>query len=100
MFNTRYALITSLFLLSFACNHENERDPASGSDADARAPSSSEAMPSDNAANFDTGGTENRANDVPGPVGGTGIGGFAGGVGRSANDGSKDAAPSTIGSTP
>jgi hypothetical protein len=100
MFQIRYPLITSLALLFSACNHENEPTPASSADADARAPSASDSVPPDTAKNFDdnTGGI-NRAGDVPGPLGGGGLGGLGGGVGRSANDG-KDAPPSTIGSSP
>lgn len=93
-------LIACFALSIVGCNHENERDPASA-DADARGPSSPEMVPSDATTNVgpSTGGTISQAGDVPGPGGG-GWGGMGGGVGRSANDGSKDVAPSTIGSTP
>ncbi len=100
MHRTRYALIVGLALSSFACNHENEREPASA-DAEARGPSSPDQVPTDATTNVgpSTGGTIGQAGDVPGPGGG-GFGGTAGGVGRSANDGSTDAAKSTIGTGP
>ena len=101
MHRIRYGLIVGIALASFACNHENERDPASA-DADARGPSSPDQVPSDATTNVDpsTGGTIGQAGDVPGPPGGAGFGGTGGGVGRSANDGSKDPARSTIGTGP
>ena len=91
-----YALIPSLALL-FACNHGNEPEPASA-DADARGPSSPADVPADAMTNAgpSTGGSISQAGDVPGPGGG-GFGGMGGGVGRSANDGLKSSAPSTIG---
>jgi hypothetical protein len=97
----RYGLIAGFALSILACNHENERDPATA-DADARGPSSPDAVPIDATTNVgpSTGGTIGQAGDVPGPLGGGGYGGFAGGLGRSSNDGSKDSAPSTIGSGP
>ena len=98
MHRIRYALIVGVALASFACNHENEREPVSA-DADARGPSSPDQVPSDATTNVgpSTGGTISQAGDVPGPGGG-GFGG-SGGVGRSANDGSKDP-KSTIGTGP
>ncbi|HYQ14241.1 MAG TPA: hypothetical protein VEQ58_00730 [Polyangiaceae bacterium] len=98
MFQIRPYIIISSFAFSLAaCNHENEPAPSTGTDADARAPSASDAVPADNAQNFDTssGGTISQAGDVPETSGGTNLAGTGGGVGRSANDG-KDA-PSTIG---
>ncbi|HYP88284.1 MAG TPA: hypothetical protein VEQ59_09020 [Polyangiaceae bacterium] len=94
MFQIRYFIIVSSLALLAACNHENNPDPAVGTDADARAPSASEATAPDNAQNFDTssGGTISQAGDVPETTGGS-TSGSGGGVGRSANDG-KDA-PST-----
>jgi hypothetical protein len=99
MHNYRYVLISSLALWMSACNHDNEPPPASA-DADARGPSSPEDVPTDATTNAgpSTGGTISQAGDVPG-AGGGGLGGSGGGVGRSANDGKKDA-PSTIGSSP
>jgi hypothetical protein len=101
MHKYRYVLISSLALFAFACNHENEPPPASA-DADARGPSSPDAVPVDATTNVgpSTGGTISQAGDVPGPPGGSGFGGSAGGIGRSANDGKKDGAPSTIGVSP
>lgn len=95
MFKYRYVLISSLALSLVGCNREAEREPAAA-DADARGASSPDAVPDDATTNVDpsTGGTIGRAGDIPGPGGG-GFGGYAGGVGRSANDGT--AAPSAIG---
>ncbi len=98
MFKVRYALMSSLALLAFACNHENQRDPAAA-DADLRGPSSPDSVPVDATTNVtpSSGGSIGQAGDVPGPGGGFGgSAGMGGGVGRSANDGMKDA-PSTIG---
>jgi len=95
-------LISTFALLAFACNHENERDPAAA-DADLRGPSSPESVPSDATTNVvpSSGGSISQAGDVPGPGGGFGgTSGSGGGVGRSGNDGTKDAAPSTIGTQP
>ena len=96
MFQIRYPIIASIALLAFGCNHDNEAPPSVGADADARAPSASDAVSTDTANNFDSvGGTTNQAGDIPGPVGGSSMAGIGGGVGRSGNDGDK--APSTMG---
>lgn len=95
----RHVLLGSLALWLCACNHENGPAPASA-DADARGPSSPDAVPTDATTNVgpSTGGTISQAGDVPGAPGGGGFGGAAGGLGRSTNDGTKNPAPSTVGS--
>lgn len=83
MRKVRHVLIISAALSIVACNHESEREPASP-DADARGPSSPDAVPSDATTNVSpsTGGSISQAGDVPGPPGGGGFGGAAGGLGR------------------
>jgi hypothetical protein len=95
MFKIRYVL-PLLGVALFACNHENDRPttPETGTSADIPGPDSEaraagDVQTEEASKNYaeSGGGSLSRSGEVP-AMGGTGMGGTGGGVGRSDNNGS------------